>query len=278
MRGAKMNGGPEGGFAEVDGASLYYEVAGLGEPLVLVHAGIADRRMWDGQLGAFAERHKVIRYDMRGFGRSETPEGAPFSHQDDLRGLLDSLHIERAGFVGSSIGAKIVLDFTLDQPGRARALVLVCPAVSGFESDEEPPDEWEELVKADEAGDLERVSELEVRIWVDGHHRGPELVDPAVRDLVREMNLIALQNESALGEERPADPPAVKRLAEIRVPVLVITGELDRPEVNARADLLARSIARAQKVVVSDTAHVPNMEKPGEFNRVVLGFLRGLGA
>jgi 2-hydroxy-6-oxonona-2,4-dienedioate hydrolase len=273
-----MNGGPEGSFAEVDGASLYYEVAGLGEPLVLVHAGIADRRMWDEQLGAFAERHKVIRYDMRGFGRSETPEGAPFSHQDDLRGLLDSLHIERAGFVGCSIGAKIVLDFTLDQPGRARALVLVCPAVSGFESDEEPPDEWEELVKADEAGDLERVSELEVRIWADGPYRGPEQVDPTVRDLVWEMNLIALQNEADLGEERPVDPPAVERLAEIRFPVLVVAGERDRPEVNARADLLTRSIPHAQKVVVAETAHVPNMEKPEEFNRVVLEFLDEAGA
>jgi pimeloyl-ACP methyl ester carboxylesterase len=156
--------------------------------------------------------------------------------------------------------------------------VLVCPSVSGLEADEEPPGEWEELVKADEAGDLERVSELEVRIWVDGHHRGPELVDPAVRDLVREMNLIALQNEAALGDERPADPPAVERLAEIRFPVLVVAGERDRPEVNARADLLTRSIPHAQKVVVAETAHVPNMEKPEEFNRVVLEFLDEAGA
>jgi pimeloyl-ACP methyl ester carboxylesterase len=276
-----MHGEPESGFAEADGASLYYEVLGNGEPLVLVHAGIADRRMWDGQLGAFAEEHRVIRYDMRGCGRSVTTEGAPlapFSHHDDLRGVLDSLGIERANFVGCSIGAKTVINFVLDQPWRARALVLVCPSVSGFESNDEPPDEWEELVKAHEAGDLERVSELELRIWVDGPYRAQEQVDPAVRGLVREMNLIALQNETALGEERPADPPAVEKLAEIQVPVLVVAGELDRPEVNARADLLARSIARAQKVVVSETAHVPNMEKPEEFNRAVLGFLSRAGA
>ena len=156
--------------------------------------------------------------------------------------------------------------------------MLVCPSVSGFESDDEPPDECEELVKADEALDLERVSELEVRIWMDGPYRGSERVDPAMRDLIREMNLIALQNEAALGEEHPVEPPAVERLAEIRVPVLVVAGELDRPEANARADLLARSIARAQKVVVGETAHVPNMEKPEEFNRVVLGFLGEVGA
>jgi len=270
-----MHGEPESGFAEADGASLYYEVVGNGKPLVLVHAGIADRRMWDGQLAAFAEGHRGIRYDIRGCGRSETAEGAPFSHHDDLRGLLDSLGIERASFVGCSMGAKTVIDFALDQPSRARALVLICPSVSGCESENELPDEWEELVKADEAGDLERVSELEVRIWVDGPYRRPERVDPAVRELVREMNLIALQDEAALGEERPADPPAAERLAEIRVPLLVVAGELNRPEVNARADLLASSIARAQKVVVGEAAHVPNMEKPEEFNRAVLGFLGG---
>lgn len=122
-----MNGEPESGLEEVEGASLYYEAAGFGEPLVLVHAGITHRRMWDGQLGPFAERYKVIRNDMRGFGRSETPEGAPYSHHDDLRGLLDSLHIERAGFVGCSIGAKTVLDFALDQPGRAASSCWSAP-------------------------------------------------------------------------------------------------------------------------------------------------------
>ena len=114
-----MSGEHESGFAEVDSASLYYEIAGDGEPLALVHAGIADRRMWDGQLAAFAEGHRVIRYDMRACGRSETSEGAPFSRHDDLRGVFDSLGIERASFGGCSIGAKTVIDLALDQPWRA---------------------------------------------------------------------------------------------------------------------------------------------------------------
>jgi 2-hydroxy-6-oxonona-2,4-dienedioate hydrolase len=268
-----MNGVPEGGFAEVNGASIYYETLGTGEPLVLVHAGIADGRMWDGQLGAFAERFRVIRYDMRGFGRSEMVEG-PYSHHEDLLGLLNHLGIERASLVGCSQGGGAVIDFALRHPDRALALVLVGPAVSGVESDEAPPEEWDELVAADEAGDLERVSELEVRIWVDGPYRGPEEVDPAVRGLVREMNLIALQTEaSGLGEETPADPPAADRLAEIQAPTLVLVGELDRPEILAKADLLERSIPNARKVMMPGTAHVPNMERPEEFNRIMLGFL-----
>jgi pimeloyl-ACP methyl ester carboxylesterase len=103
-------------------------------------------------------------------------------------------------------------------------------------------------------------------------------VDSALRDLVREMNLIALRNEPHLGEELQAEPPAVNRLAEIRVPTLVVAGDLDRPEVGTRAELLAGSIPVAQMVVMNGTAHVPSMEMPEEFNRVVLEFLRGVGA
>ncbi len=121
---------------------------------------------------------------------------------------------------------------------------MSAPLMSGADK-HEPPDEWEELVKADEAGDLKRVSELEVRIWVDGPYRGPDRVDPAVRDLVREMNLIALRNEADLGEERPADIPAVDRLAGIRVPTLAVAGDQDRPEIIACAGLLEGSIPHA---------------------------------
>jgi pimeloyl-ACP methyl ester carboxylesterase len=273
-----LNGAPESGFAEVNGASLYYEILGEGEPLVLLHAGIADGRMWDGQFEAFAEGYRAVRYDRRGFGRSAIVEG-PYSHHDDLRGLLDYLGIERAGLVGCSMGGGAAIDFALRHPERARALVLVGSAVSGVESDEDPPEEWDELVAADAAGNLERVSELEVRIWVDGPYRGPEEVDPLVRDLVREMNLIALRNEaSELGEEMPADLPAASRLVEIRAPTLIVVGELDRPEIVAKAELLERSIPGARRVVMPGTAHVPNMEKPAEFNRIVLEFLDGIGA
>ena len=186
----------------MNGASFYYEVMGEGEPLVLLHAGIADSRMWDGQFEAFAGRYRVVRYDMRGFGRTVVTAGGPYSHHEDMRGLLDSLGIERACFVGCSMGGQTIIDFALEFPERTRALVLVGPAVGGFEPDVDPPEEWDELVAADDAGDFERVSELEVRVWVDGPYRGADRVEPAVRDLVREMDLIALKNEAAeLGEE-----------------------------------------------------------------------------
>ena len=128
------------GTAEANGATLYYEVAGEGGPLVLVHAGIADGRMWEGQLEPFSRRYRTVRHDMRGFGRSPMVEGA-YSHHADLRALLDALEIDRAAFVGCSMGGATVIDFALENPGRVEALVLVGSAVGGFEFDEEPPEE-----------------------------------------------------------------------------------------------------------------------------------------
>jgi pimeloyl-ACP methyl ester carboxylesterase len=263
----------ETGAADVNGALLYYEVAGEGEPLALVHAGIADGRMWDGQVEALAQRYRVVRYDLRGFGETAMVEG-PYSHHEDLRGLLDSLEVERAHLVGCSMGGGAVLDFALHYPDRVGALILVGSAVGGFEGDFEPPEQWDDLVAADEAGDLGRVSDLEVQIWVDGPGRRPEDVDGAVRDLVREMNLIALQNEaSGLGEELPPDPPAVDRLSEIRAPALILVGDADQPRTLAAADLLASELPNARKVVMPGTAHLPNMERPEEFNRILLDYL-----
>jgi 2-hydroxy-6-oxonona-2,4-dienedioate hydrolase len=260
--------------ADVNGARLHYEVVGEGEPLVLVHAGIADSRMWDAQIEAFAHRYRVFRYDMRGFGKTAMVKG-PYSHHEDLRSLLDYLGVRQAHLVGCSMGGATVLDFALRFPERVAALVLVGSAVSGFEVDVERPKQWDELVAADEAGDLERVSELEVQIWVDGPGRQPEDVPAAVRDLVREMNLIALRSEaSELGEELPPEPPAVDRLVEIGAPSLVIVGDSDQPRITAAADLLERELPNVRKVVMPGVAHLPNMERPVEFNRIVLDHLQ----
>ena len=262
------------GGAYVNGATLNYEISGEGRPLVLVHAGIADGRMWEGQFETFAEHYTAIRHDMRGFGRSPMVEG-PYAHHTDLRALLDALDVDRASFVGCSQGGGAVIDFALENPERVEALVLVGSAIGGFEFDEEPPEEWDELVAADEAGDLERVSELEVRMWVDGPRRGPDVVDPAVRDLVRKMNGIALKNEALeTGEKLEPQPPAATRLSQIWAPTLILIGDEDRPRPQAAADLLEKELPHARKTVISGAAHLPNMECPEEFNSLVLNFLK----
>ncbi|HET7270663.1 MAG TPA: alpha/beta hydrolase, partial [Rubrobacter sp.] len=192
-----------------------------------------------------------------------------------LRGVLDFLGVERAHLVGCSMGGGAALDFALEYPERTGNLVLVGSAVGGFMPDFDPPRQWDEIIAADEAGDLERISELEVQIWVDGPERSPDDVDASIRDLVREMNLIALQNEaSELGEEWEPEPPAADRLPDIQAPTLLIVGDEDQPRIFAAADLLERELPNARKVIMPGTAHLPSMERPEEFNRIVLDFLQ----
>jgi pimeloyl-ACP methyl ester carboxylesterase len=264
------------GFAEIDGARLYYEEAGSGRALVMLHAGIADTRMWDGQFAPFAERFRVVRYDRRGFGRTRAEPAEGYSHRQDLYDLLRFLEIERAILLGCSQGAKIATDFTLEHPLVTEALVLVAPALGGFEWTGGEPAQFAELEEADRAGDLERVNELELQIWVDGTGRAPHEVDAGVRELVREMNRIALNAPTDLGTELQLDQPAINRLSEIQVPTLVITGEMDTPKTLAAASLLTEKIRGARRANIGGAAHLPGMERPEEFNRQVLSFLAGI--
>lgn len=268
--------GVESGSVAVNGARLAYDVAGAGEPLVLVHAGIADRRMWDAQVPAFAARYRVIRYDMRGFGESPPVDG-PYAHWRDLQGLLQALGIPRAHLLGCSIGGMTVLDLALAQPEVAASLILVNSGVNGYWPEAEPPRQEAELQAADERGDLARVCELEMQIWVDGPRRSPGQVDAAVRAKMYEMNLRALEQQATgLGSEQRLEPPAVGRLAAVRALTLVIVGGVDQPESLVTGDLLERQVASARKVIIPDVAHVPSMERPAEFNRLVLDFLAGI--
>lgn len=266
----------QSGYAAVNGAQLYYEIAGDGQPLVLVHAGIADRRMWDGQIAPFAKRYRVIRYDMRGYGRSAMVEGE-FSHRADLHGLLSFLGVERAYLLGCSMGGGAIIDFALEHPAMAGALITVGSAPGGYEFTGDPPRQWNDLVAAFKQGDLERTNELELELWVDGPQRTPDQVDPAVRALVREMNLIALKSEAAgLGKEQPLDPPAMTRLDELAAPVLLMIGDLDDANLVKATAELAQRIPGARSATIAGAAHLPSMERPEEFNRVVLDFLGGL--
>ena len=263
------------GFAEINGAELYYEVAGEGDPLLLLHAGVADSRMWDDQIGVYAHYFQVIRYDLRGFGRSVVPSG-PFSHHEDAANLMRFLGIDRANVVGASFGGYVAVDFALEYPEMVRALILCAPIVSGYEpSSEEIRQFFGQEDEALERGEVEAATELNLRMWVDGPQRTRDQVDPAVRERVREMQLHAFSVPVPEGAERlELSPPAITRLAEIKVPSLIIVGELDVPEFLKISDMVGAGIRGARKIVVPGVAHMPNMEKPGLFNQVVLEFLR----
>jgi pimeloyl-ACP methyl ester carboxylesterase len=260
------------GFIEANNTKFYYEMDGSGFPVVFVHAGIADNRMWNEQFPVFAEKYQTIRYDRRGFGKTKMVAG-DFSLHNDLYEVLKALDIKQAIFVACSQGGKTATNFTLEHPELTKALVLVASALGGFEFDGESPKQEAELEKAEEAGDLALVNELEIQIWIDGQGRTPDQVDSKVRDLVKDMNWIALGYPQDLGNEIPLQPAAANRLSEIKVPTLVVIGDRDTNWAKAASYFLAKNIPNAEKVVMNDVAHLPNKEKPEEFNKHVLSFL-----
>jgi 3-oxoadipate enol-lactonase len=270
---------PTSGFAEVNGTRLYYEVTGEGYPLVLMHGGIMNNTMWDDQFEAFAQHYRVIRYDLRGFGQSDLPAGPePYTMRGDVRALLTFLSIEKANVLAISMAGSIAIDFTLDYPAMVNALILVAPGVNGYDSSESEDEEamFKEIEAAYESGDLERAVELETRAWVDGPDRTPEQVDPVVRKRVYDMNLQTSRRVAGkeLPDSQKLDPPAFGRLAEIHVPTLLIIGDADVREMVTTVDMLETNIAGARKAVMRGVAHVPNMERPAEFNQLVLDFLK----
>lgn len=265
---------PSSGHAAANGVELYYEEAGRGHPLILLHAGIGHVHFWDEQWEPFAREYRVVRYDLRGFGKSVRPPG-PFNMRSDLYRLMRFLGIERAHLVGASMGGGIAIDFALEHPGMVDALVAVVPGLSGGpQPSEETNRAWQEIEAAKQAGDLDRADELMMRMWVDGPRRQPRDVDSSVRTHVRQM--LHDNRPAGLAEGTPVrlDPPARGRLAEIHAPTLVIVGDLDVPTILENGDILTAGIAGARKIVMRGVAHAPNLERPEEFNRIVLDFLR----
>src|SRR5215213_4652070 len=162
----------EHGFADLNGAQLYYEIGGQGPPLLLIHARIADSRMWDDSLQALARHYTVLRYDLRGHGRSPMPSGS-FSHVADLARLLQLLSLPRASLIGSSIGGEIAIDFALECPEQVMALITVASAPSGYQWSPELEPIWKAIFAALAQGDFQAAVERELQLWVEGPHRMP---------------------------------------------------------------------------------------------------------
>ena len=261
------------GMADINGSQLYYEVKGTGHPLLLLHAGVADCRMWDAQFKVFSKVYQVIRFDLRGFGRSTMPPDS-FSNYEDVRALLDFLQLNKVYLLGISFGGLIALDFTLAHPNYVQALILGAPSVSGASPSERIRRFWEEEEKALDSGDIEGATELNLRLWVDGPHRAANQVSSAVRKQVRDMQMAIFKKEIPDDiEEIELSPPAIERLGEVAIPVQIIVGKLDLEEKHTLVDRLASEISGSKKVVIPEVAHMLNMEKPDVFNQSVLEFL-----
>ncbi len=205
------------GYAPVNNGRLWYEAAGTGHPLVLLHGGLVDSRLWDPQFPVFAQHYRTIRYDLRGHGRSSDAGPEPYSHIDDLHTLLGVLEIPRAHILGLSMSGAIVVDFALAHPEMVTALLPVAAGLSGYEPRVEPAPEIEQRFADEEAalerGAVDEAVEISLQLWTDGTQRTPEQIDPAVRECVRQMTTALYTRGDPPGPvrlERPAAPGSAR--------------------------------------------------------------------
>ena len=260
---------------ELNGARIHYRRSGAGYPVLFLHAGVADSRMWDPQAAELGKHFDVIAPDMRGYGKSDMP-ATSWSPIADVLALMDALRIrETPHLVGCSIGGGVAIDFALEHPDRVSKLVLVGSGVGGRPQDHKYDDLYTEVDAAEETKDIDVLNEAEMKLWLVGPGRTASQVDQRLRDLFLDMNRIGLNSDFASAPTQKLDPPAFGRLEEIKAPTLVIVGDEDLSEIQDTADLLVSKIPGARKAVIHDAAHLPNLEHPAKFNRLLLDFLNG---
>ncbi len=258
------------GFAEVNGTKLFYEIKGKGQPLVMIHSGGFDRRIWDEQFEVFSQQYEVIRYDVRGYGKSPAPT-KPYTEQEDLYGLLKFLNIPKTHVMGLSLGGRIAIDFAIAHPEMVETLIAVAPGLSGYPYSDQDMMEILKVVYSIQNDDGSPAGE----VWLQSAYNAPAMENPAV---AKKLRPIAIENSKVWLINplfaRPILPPAVQRIPEIQAPMLLIIGDRDVPTPTAIVQLLEENISNVKKVVISGAGHMVNIEKPEEFNRVVMDFLK----
>lgn len=267
-------------FATSGSAQLAYDVGGAGPPVLLLHAGVTDRRSWGPLVDALGDSAQAIAYDRRGFGAT-TYEPEPHSQLDDACAVLDAAGVDRAVLVAASNGGKHALDLALHRPDRVAALVLIGTAVRG--AVDVPEDGFGEAVQdlvaayeaADAGDDPDELNRVEAHFWLDGPVTTEGRVGGDARDLFLEMNGIALRAVDP-GEE--ADPgSAWDRLVEVDVPALVLCGDLDVFSLPI-SEHVAASVPGSSYEVLEGTAHLPHLEGHQRCLDLVTAFISEVAA
>ena len=258
------------GYIQVDGDKLFYEAAGKGETIVLIHDGLIHHEIWDEQFPVFAKTHRVVRYDRRGYGKSSQPK-APFSNIEDLNQLFIQLNIDNAIVFGMSAGGALAIDFTLKYPEKVTGLVLVGAVVSGYGYSSHMLSRGGRINLAEMIADPDKL--IKYFGWEDPYEIHTENIKAKEKCLKL---LEAYPNNVSFERNRyvqPPDRPAVKFLSEIKVPALVLIGEFDIPDVHAHSGVIESGIANAKREIIFKCGHLIPLEQPEAFNITVSKFL-----
>lgn len=255
---------------EVSGGRLHAERAGHGPATLFVHAAIADRRMWDREFREYAKDRTVLRYDIRGYGKS-LPATQEFSDVSDVGRVLDHFGARTATIVGCSNGGRLAVDFALEHPGRVEKLLLVAPGISGFREEHDPSG------KEDYARDGERLGPI-FKAWKDGLHEEAlgrlqeywcSSQTGASAELVRTMmheNAQEIFTDRSSAHAKGIEPPAADRLKDVKVPTAVLYGDHDEATTRYMVRKLGRDLPNVTVVHVPEADHLVNLSRPREFD------------
>jgi 3-oxoadipate enol-lactonase len=257
-----------GHFVEVENGKIYYDECGTGpDAVVLIHDGIAHSAVWDGIWAAFCKQFHTVRYDRRGYGRS--PAATTWYYEtDDLYTLLHQLKVGRAFLVGSSHGGELTIDFTLAHPKLVEGMVLVGAVVSGYGFSDQFLNRGnannQPLEKNDSAALISNWANDKYLLAAD---------HPEAKKKLHDILLAAPQDLNHPDFLR-STLDSLPRLNEIRVPTLILVGDADIPDVHAHAGVIEAGIPNSRRIVVEDTGHLMYLEKPEEFSRLVITFIK----
>ncbi|HEY3717371.1 MAG TPA: alpha/beta hydrolase [Jatrophihabitantaceae bacterium] len=261
-------------FATSGNAQLAYSSSGAGDPVLLIHAGVTDKRSWRHLTDRLTPDHQVLAYDQRGFGET-TYRPEAHSPATDAVAVLDAAGLDRVAVVGCSLGGGVAVELALAHPDRVARLVLIAPDVTGAPWLDEYPEPintlGQNLDAADDAGDVDEVNRLEAWLWLDGPTAPEGRVGGEARQLFLDMNGLALRNESPGDSIKPDS--VWEELSRIASPTLLLVGELDLPD---RLDVCAGMADRmpyAQLTTLPGVAHLPHLENDETCLAAITSFL-----
>jgi len=260
----------ESGFVTIGGSKIYWEKAGKGDPIIFVHADALDARQWNPQFEYFYNKFTVIRYDVRGFGKSEIPTDEPYSFFEDLCSLMESLSIQQAHFVGLSLGSAIIIDLALTHPEKVRSVVLADPGISGDGFNKTFIESINKIIALAKDDKMDFAKKIWLDLPIFDYSRKLPKVWEQVQKMVRDTS-----GYRWYGSNQSIDivPAAAQRLSEIKKPTLVLVGEHDIDDFQRKSRLLHEKISGSRFVKISNAGHLSNMDNPEEFNRAVDSFL-----
>ncbi|MCM3216691.1 alpha/beta hydrolase [Niallia taxi] len=259
------------GVFNATGANIYFQTKGTGENLLLLHAGIADSRMWDKEFHLFSEKYRVVSLDLPGFGSSEFTGGS-YSYSNIINELLTYLDINSTHILAASFGAKIAIDFYLDTPEKCLSLALLSPALSGWEDSSYIQEYEEEEEKLLHEGKLEETAQFNYETWIL-RNRDPKDIKSDVKKLVIDMQIKALTKPEP---EYPCEEMGIEdnilKIKDIQAPVLIINGKYDVQDFHGISELIGKELPSSKRITIPDAAHLANLESPDLFYELVSEF------